>query len=45
MQQYFGNILCKYQCGFRKGYNSSHWLITMIEKCRESVDRGGAFGA
>ena len=44
-QQYLGNILSKYQCGFRKGYNSQHCLITMIEKWCKSVDKGGAFGA
>ena len=41
MQQYFDNVLCKYQCGFRKGYNSLHYLIIMIEKWREIIDMGG----
>ena len=44
MQQYFDNILSKYQCGFCKGYNSQHCLIKMIEKWCEGVDKGGAFG-
>ena len=39
LQQYFDNILCKYQYGFRKGYNSQHCLITMIETLRKSVDK------
>ena len=38
------NILSKYQCDF-KGYNLQHWLIPMIKKWRESVDKGGAFNA
>ena len=44
MQQYFDNILSKYQCGFRKGYNSLHCLNTMIEKWSEVIQMGGAFG-
>ena len=30
MQQYFDNILSKYQCGFHKDYNSQHCLITVV---------------
>ena len=45
MQTYFGNLLSKYQCGFCKGFNAQHCLVSMIEKCKESVDSGGAFGA
>ena len=45
MQTYFGNLLSKYQCGFRKGFNAQHCLVNMIEKWRESVDSGGVFGA
>ena len=37
-------ILSKYQCGFRKGFNAQHCLVSMIEKWKESVDNGGAFG-
>ena len=42
MPQYFDYILSKYQCGFRKGYNSQNCLIIMIGKWRESVDKGAA---
>ena len=45
MQTYFDNILSKYQCGFRKGFNAQHYLVSMIEKWKESADNGGAFGA
>ena len=45
MQTYFDNILSKYQCGFRKGFNAQHCLVSMIEKWKESVDNGEAFGA
>ena len=37
--------MSKYQCGFRRGYNAQHCLITLIEKWKKSVDNGGAFGA
>ena len=33
------------QCGFRKGFKAQHRLVSMIEKWKESVDNGGAFGA
>ena len=45
IQNYFDQILSKYQCRFRKGYNAQHCLITLIEKWKKSVDNGGAFGA
>ena len=45
MQTYFDNILSKYQCGFRKGFNAQHCLVSMIEKYKESMNNGGAFGA
>ena len=44
-QNYFKNILSKYQCGFRKGYNAQHCLITLTEKWKQIVDNGGFFGA
>ena len=31
MQTYFHNILSKYQCGFRKGSNAQHCLVSMTE--------------
>ena len=45
MSKFFDKILSKYQCGFRKGFNSQHCLATMLEKWRESIDRRGCFGA
>ena len=32
MQQYFGNKFSKYRCGFRKGYNSQLFQMTVTEK-------------
>ena len=43
MQQYFGNVLPKYQCSFRKGYNMQHCLITITEKWSENVDKDHRF--
>ena len=39
--------MSKYQCGFRRGYNAQHCLITLreTEKWKKNVDNGGAFGA
>ena len=45
MQTYLDNLLSKYQCGFRKGFNAQHCLVSMIEKWKESVDSGRASGA
>ena len=45
MQLSFDNILCKYQCGLRKGFNAQHCLVSIIKKWKESVDNGAAFGA
>ena len=45
MQTYFRNLLSKYQCGFCKGFNAQHCLVSMSGKWKECVDSGGAFGA
>ena len=45
MQTYFDTLLSNYQCGFRKRFNAQHCLVSMIEKWKERVDSGGAFGA
>ena len=39
--KYFHQIFSKYQCGFRKGYNTQHCLLMMIEKWKEALDKGG----
>ena len=45
IQLFFDSLLSKYQCGFRRGYNAQHCLITLVEKWKKSVDNSGAFGA
>ena len=42
---YFNNLFSKFQCGFRKGFNAQHCLLTMIEKWRTTLDAGGETGA
>ena len=37
--------MSKYQCGFRRGYNAQHCLVSLIAKWKKSVNNGGAFGA
>ena len=34
-QTYFNKILSKYRCRFRKGYDSQHCLIALIEKWKK----------
>ena len=29
---YFDSVFYKFQCGFRKGFNAQHYLLTMVEK-------------
>ena len=45
MCPYLNQIFSKYQCGFRKGYNTQHCLMAMIEKWRKRLDIGGQAGA
>ena len=42
---FFDSLLSKYQCGFRRGYNTQHCLITLIKKWKKRIDNGGEFGA
>ena len=38
-------ILPKYQCGFRKGFNAQHCPLAMLEKWKKDVDTKKVFGA
>ena len=42
---YFDLVFSKFQCGFLKGFNAQHCLITMVEKRRKTLDQGGETGA
>ena len=45
LSTFFENILSRFQCGFRKGYNTQHCLLLMLEKCKLAVDNDEVFGA
>ena len=45
LSTFFENILSRFQCGFRKGYNTQHCLLLMLEKCKLAVDNNEVFGA
>ena len=40
LKDYFDKILSKYQCEFRKGLSTQHYLLSMIEKLQKSLDNG-----
>ena len=42
---YMENVLSPYQCAYRKGYNTQHALLRLIEKCRSFLDMKGFAGA
>ena len=41
----FNSILSPKQCGFQKGYSAQHCLMVMLEKVKETRDKGKEFGA
>ena len=45
LYDYFDKILFPSQCGFREEYNAQHYLLVMIEKFKEAIDRRNEFGA
>ena len=38
MYSYFDKIFSENQCGFRKGFNTQHILLAMIEKLKAAQD-------
>ena len=45
MYKYFNHILSKWQCGFRKGFNTQHCLLVMTKKWRKCLHKEGISGA
>ena len=45
LDEYFSDLLSKYQCGFRQGYGTQHCLLAVIEKLRKIRDKKGIFAA
>ena len=41
---YFYPLFSKLRCGFRKGFNTQHCLLVLIEKCSEVLDKRGYAG-
>ena len=41
---YFQTIFSKFQCGFRKGFNTQHCLLAMVEKWHKTLHGGGETG-
>ena len=45
LDEYFSDLLSKYQCGFRQGYGTQNCLLAMIEKLRKIRDKKVIFAA
>ena len=45
ISNYFESIFSKFQYGFKKGHNTQHCLLALLEKWRKSMDQGILFGA
>ena len=43
--EFFDNILYKFQCGFRKGYETQHCLLLMLEIWKGATNNNNAFGS
>ena len=43
--QFYGSVLSKYQCDFRKGYSTQYCLLAVLEKWKSAVDKVKSFGA
>ena len=39
LDEYFKNLLSKFQCGFRQNYGAQNCLLSMIEKVRNIGDK------
>ena len=42
---YADTILVPYLCGFRKGFNTQHALLRLMDTCKNSLDKKGVVGA
>ena len=45
MSVYFDKFLSDHQCGFRKGYSAQDCLLNILEKWKNSVNKGKSLGA
>ena len=42
--EFVENKMSKYLCGFRKGYNTQHTLMRLLDKLNKSIDKGRKTG-
>ena len=40
ISNFIQNKLSRYLCGFRKGFNTQHALMRLLDKLNKSVDKG-----
>ena len=45
ISEYFEAIFSKFQCGFRKGYDTQDVLLAMVVNCKKALDQGKEYGA
>ena len=45
MSSFFEDIFSKHQCGFKKSFIAQKNFLTLLEKWKNSVDKGKIFGA
>ena len=45
MTGYADTFLVRYLCGFRKGFNTQHALLRLMDTCKNSLDKKGVVGA
>ena len=45
LDEYFSDLLSKYQCGFRQGYGTPNSFLAIMEKLRKIRDSEGIFAA
>ena len=45
MTGYADAFLVPYLCGFRKGFNTQHALLRLMDTCKNSLDKKGVVGA
>ena len=45
MVDFADTFLVPYLCGFRKGFNTQHALLRLMDICKNSLDKKGVVGA
>ena len=43
--EFFDNMLYKFQCGFRRGYETRHCLLLVLEIRKGATDNNKVFGS